>query len=121
MVNPYSGHTIARTVYDEDNEAIRTTGAADALPSGEGANTTLNTNIKTSTEVGSNAGDRKAGILIILQDSNAIYIAIGEAATSNHAQLTTEGESIFLPTNDSVYALSVADGGAGSDISYVEM
>jgi len=113
--NAYSSHTIARTVYDSIAEAIRTN---DIVATGSGANATANETIPgASTEIGSNAGSRKAGILIILQDTNALYIAIGEAATVNHAKLAAEGDFIFLPTNDSVYGLSAST----SDISWVEI
>jgi len=115
-----SGHSIARAVYDDVNAAIRTRGAADIVAVGDGANVSINTNIPdSSTEIGSMAGSRKAGLLIILQSSNAMYFNIGAAAEATHAKLTTDGESIFLPTNESVYGLS--SDGAGSNISYVEL
>jgi len=94
-----SNNSIARAVYDSDLEAIRTT--------------------NSSTEIGTNAGSRKSGIMIILQDANDLYIAIGETADGNSGALTQENESIFLPTNASVYGLS-ADSG-GSAISYWEI
>lgn len=113
----YSGNSIARAVYDSIAEAIRT---KDIVEAGAGANATANETIpSSSTEIGSNAGSRIAGILIILQDSDALYIAIGEAATTSHAKLTADGDFIFIPTNDSVYGLSSASG--GSAISWVEI
>jgi hypothetical protein len=118
--NAYSSNSIARAVYDATLEAIRVACTSDAIPASEGANISLNDTIpSSSTEIGSAAGSRKAGILIILQDSNALYFNIGAAATTSHAKLRSDGESIFLPTNDSVYGLSASS--SGSDISYVEI
>ena len=60
----YSGNTIARSVYDEDLRAIRTTDAA--VAAGAGAENSVKVTIpNSSTEIGSAAGSRKSGILII--------------------------------------------------------
>jgi hypothetical protein len=116
----YHGNSIARAVYDQNQEAIRVTDGA--VAAGEGAEETKNENIPNTaggTEIGSNAGSRKVGILIVLQSSNFMYYSIGETTDANHAKLVAENESVFLPTNASVYGLS--SDAAGSNISYVEI
>jgi len=115
-----SNNSIARAVYDSDLEAIRTTDAA--VAAGAGAEASANETIPNTpggTEIGSNAGSRKVGIMIILQDDDDLYISIGEATTSSHGMITKEDESLFLPTNASVYGLSAA--GGGSAISWWEL
>lgn len=115
-----SGNTIARAVYDEDLAAIRTIDAA--IAAGEGAEASANETIPNTalgTEIGSNAGSRKVGILIILQDDDDLYISIGENTTTSHGKITKEDESIFFPTNAVVKGMSAAAG--GSAISWWEL
>lgn len=114
----YSSNSIARAVYDATLEAIKVSITSGIVPAGVGANVSDQVAISnSSTEVGTEAGSRAAGILIILQDTNALNIAIGEAADASKAKLTSEGESVFLPTNESVYCYSAS----GSNISFIEI
>lgn len=114
-----SNNSIARAVYDPDQQAIRVTDGA--VAAGEGAEASANETIpNSSTEIGSNAGSRKVGILIILQDDDDLYISVGVSpATSSHGKITKEDEGVFFPTNASVYGLSAAAG--GSAISWWEL
>jgi len=119
MVDAHSRSTIAKKTYDPDHEAVRIREVAGVASSTDGWGTgkTL-VGSSSAVEIGSMAGSREKGIIVVSRAAVNIHINIGTDADTDDGYLE-DGEGVRLPTNGSVYAIAAS--GSDHEVVYWEL
>lgn len=116
MSNPLSLHTLARTVFDSDKDAIVSREAvhSDAVFNRKTAPNTSPATLKIAENT-----DRKCGVFIYNGSSAVFYIG-NTAFTGSGADCYAIGRglSIFLPITDAIYVMGST---TGQWFSYIEV